>query len=117
MKQMLLAFLAVSALCVATGSPFRSPVEDLILNDADLQQYGGILDLIPGVGDLIEKLKPIIMEKVVVLLDPNMDLNQKVAVIMDICKQHAGDITKIVGDFGLKIIIQTILPGLIASMG
>merc|ERR1711970_962028 len=116
MKQMLLAFLAVSALAVATGSPFRSPVEDVILAEEDLQKYG-IIDLIPGIGDLIAKLKPLIQEKIDILLDPNMGLNEKVNAIMAVCRAHAPEIVKIVGDFGLKVIIQTILPGIIASMG
>jgi len=117
MKQMLLAFLAVSALSLATSAPFRSPTEDLILTDKEVEQYGSIIDLIPGIGGLIEKLKPLIMEKIQILLDPNMDLNQKVHAIMEVCREHAPEIVQIVGDFGLKIIVQTILPGIIASMG
>merc|ERR1719193_1668631 len=82
---MLLAFLAVSALSLATSAPFRSPTEDLILTDKEVEQYGSIIDLIPGIGGLIEKLKPLIMEKIQILLDPNMDFNQKVQAIMKVC--------------------------------
>ena len=31
----------------------------------EMAQYGGLLDLIPGVSDLIKKLTPIILEKLV----------------------------------------------------
>ena len=35
------------------------------LTAEQVAQYGGILDLIPGVGDLIQKLTPIIQQKIV----------------------------------------------------
>ena len=35
------------------------------LTPEQIAQYGGILDLIPGVGDLIKKLTPIIQQKIV----------------------------------------------------
>merc|ERR1711970_1385749 len=91
--------------------------ESIVLSDDEAKEAYGILDLIPGVGELIEKLRPLIEEKIQILLDPNMDMNQKIYQIIEVCKQHAPEIVKIVGDFGLKVIIQTILPGIIASMG
>merc|ERR1712243_339178 len=69
MKLFLIAFLAVAAVGVVTSMPFR--MEDVQVTD-EMAQYGGILDLIPGVGDLIKKLTPIILEKLPILLDPNM---------------------------------------------
>merc|ERR1712168_16090 len=118
MKQMLLAALAVSALCVATAAPFRDAgIASIVLSDEEAKEAYGIMDLIPGVGELIEKLRPLIEEKIQILLDPNMDMNEKIHQSIEVCKQHAPEIVKIVGDFGLKVIIQTILPGIIASMG
>merc|ERR1712080_614330 len=116
--------LAVSALCVATAQPgepaaraFRSDMADFELTEDEGETYAGILDLIPGVKGLIEKLMPLIQQKIDILLDPNMPMNEKVEAIMQVCKDHAGEIVKIVGDFGLKVIIQSILPGIINSMG
>merc|ERR1711921_42341 len=118
MKQILLAALAVSALCVATAAPFRdATIDSMVMTDEEAKEAYGIMDLIPGVGELIEKLRPLIEEKIQILLDPNMDMQQKVHAIIEVCKQHAPQIVQIVGDFGLKVIIQTILPGIIASMG
>merc|ERR1712243_334468 len=113
------AFLAISAVCaIDAKSLFRDPTADMVLTEDQLAQYGGILDLIPGVGDLIQKLTPIIQAKIGVLLDPNIPQNEKIQQIMEVCKEHAGEIVQIFGDFGLKIIIQQILPGIIAgSMG
>merc|ERR1739838_561872 len=118
MKQILLAALAVSALCMATAAPFREyAIDSVVMTDEEAKEAYGIMDLIPGVGELIEKLRPLIEEKIQILLDPNMDLQQKIHAIVEVCKQHAPQLVQIVGDFGLKVIIQTILPGIIASMG
>merc|ERR1711909_91342 len=69
MKLFLIAFLAVAAVGVVTSMPFR--MEDVEVTD-EMAQYGGLLDLVPGVSDLIKKLTPIILEKLPILLDPNM---------------------------------------------
>merc|ERR1712002_962913 len=119
MKDLLiLAFLATSAVCVI-GRPqiYRSAEGDVMMSDEEALEVYGIIDMIPGVGDLIEKLKPLIMEKIAILMDPNMTMQEKIQAIMNVVKEHAGDIVQIVGDFGLKVIIQTILPGIIASLG
>merc|ERR1711875_77029 len=112
-------FLATSALCVLGRPQFyvRSAEGDIMMSDEEALEVYGIIDVIPGVGEMIEKLKPIIMEKVAILLDPNMNMGEKIQAIMNTVKEHAGEIVKIVGDFGLKVIIQTILPGIIASLG
>merc|ERR1711875_24159 len=120
MKDLLiLAFLAASAVCVLGHPQFyvRSAEGDIMMSDEEALEVYGIIDMIPGVGEMIEKLKPIIMEKVAILLDPNMNMGEKIQAIMNTVKEHAGEIVKIVGDFGLKVIIQTILPGIIASLG
>jgi len=117
MKYILVAFLAVSAISAVTASPFRDPTADIVLTDEEVEQYGGILDLIPGIKGVIEKLMPLIKEKIDILLDPNMGMNEKVNAIVQVCKDHASEIVKVVGDFGLKVIIQSILPGIIASIG
>merc|ERR1711872_807214 len=88
MKQMLLAALAVSALCVATAAPFRdaaiaSRVAEL--TDEEANEAYGLMELIPGVFDMIEKLRPVIEENFQILLDPNMDMNQKINEIMKVC--------------------------------
>merc|ERR1712243_236243 len=112
------AFLAISAVCVIDAkSLFRDPTADMELTAEQVAQYGGILDLIPGVGDLIQKLTPIIQQKIGILLDPNIPQNEKIQQIMEVCKEHAGEIIQIVGDFGLKIIINRFCPGIIGSMG
>merc|ERR1712002_963796 len=119
MKDLLiLAFLATSAVCVL-GRPqfYRSAEGDVMMSDEEALEVYGIIDMIPGVGELIEKLKPLIMEKIAILMDPNMSFQEKVQAIMNVVKEHAGEIVQIVGDFGLKVIIQTILPGIIASLG
>ena len=36
-----------------------------MMSDEEALEVYGIIDMIPGVGDLIEKLKPLIMEKIV----------------------------------------------------
>merc|ERR1712168_972106 len=118
MKQMLLAALAVSALCVATAAPFRdaaiaSRVAEL--TDEEANEAYGLMELIPGVFDMIEKLRPVIEENFQILLDPNM--NQKINEIMKVCLQRAPEVVAVVGDFGLKVIVQAILPGIIAAMG
>merc|ERR1712168_763528 len=120
MKQMLLAALAVSALCVATAAPFRdagiaSRVAEL--TDEEANEAYGLMELIPGVSDMIEKLRPVIEENFQILLDPNMDMNQKINEIMKVCLQRAPEVVAVVGDFGLKVIVQAILPGIIAAMG
>merc|ERR1712033_27554 len=112
MKDLLiLAFLAASAVCVL-GRPqfYRSAEGDVMMSDEEALEVYGIIDMIPGVGDLIEKLKPLIMEKIAILMDPNMTMQEKIQAIMNVVKEHAGDIVQIVyvGDFGLKVIIQTI---------
>merc|ERR1711931_317280 len=120
MKQMLLAALAVSALCVATAAPFRdaaiaSRVAEL--TDEEANEAYGLMELIPGVFDMIEKLRPVIEENFQILLDPNMDLNQKINEIIKVCVQRSPEVVAVVGDFGLKVIVQAILPGIIAAMG
>merc|ERR1712154_584366 len=120
MKQMLLAAFAVSALCVATAAPFRdaaiaSRVAEL--TDEEANEAYGLMELIPGVFDMIEKLRPVIEENFQILLDPNMDMNQKINEIMKVCLQRAPEVVAVVGDFGLKVIVQAILPGIIAAMG
>merc|ERR1712121_146468 len=91
MKLFLISFLAVAAVGVVTSMPFR--MEDVEVTD-QMAQYGGILDLIPGVGDLIKKLTPIILEKLPILLDPNMAPNEKVNAIMEVVRDHAGDLAQ-----------------------
>merc|ERR1712112_152546 len=115
MKQMLLAALAVSALCVATAAPFRDA--GIELTDEEANKAYGLMELIPGVFDMIEKLRPVIEENFQILLDPNMDMNQKINEIMKVCLQRAPEVVAVVGDFGLKVIVQAILPGIIAAMG
>merc|ERR1712126_11634 len=118
MKQMLLAALAVSALCVATAAPFRdATIANRALTDEEANEAYGLMELIPGVFDMIEKLRPVIEENFQILLDPNMDMNQKINEIMKVCLQRAPEVVAVVGDFGLKVIVQAILPGIIAAMG
>merc|ERR1711962_231260 len=118
MKQMLFAALAVSALCVATAKPFRDPVIDsIVMTDEEANQAYGLMELIPGVFDMIEKLRPVIEENFEILLDPNMDLNQKINEIIGVCLKRSPEVVAVVGDFGLKVIVQAILPGIIASLG
>merc|ERR1712212_284740 len=118
MKQMLLAALAVSALCVATAKPFRDPVIDsIVMTDEEANQAYGLMELIPGVFDMIEKLRPVIEENFEILLDPNMDLNQKINEIIGVCLKRSPEVVAVVGDFGLKVIVLAILPGIIASLG
>merc|ERR1711931_76739 len=118
MKQMLLAALALSALCVATAAPFRdAAIDSIVLTDEEANEAYGLMELIPGVFDMIEKLRPVIEENFQILLDPNMDLNQKISEIMKVCLQRAPEVVAVVGDFGLKVIVQAILPGIIAAMG
>merc|ERR1711915_776730 len=114
MKLFLIAFLAVAAVGVVTSMPFR--MEDVEVTD-EMAQYGGLLDLIPGVNDLIKKLTPIILEKLPILLDPNMDPNEKVNAIMEVVRDHAGDLVQILGDFGMKLISQAILAGPMGGLG
>merc|ERR1711872_459314 len=99
------------------GQFYRSAEGDFMMSDEEALEVYGIIDMVPGVGELIEKLKPLIMEKIAILMDPNMSFQEKVQAIMNTVKEHAGEIVQIVGDFGLKVIIQTILPGIIASLG
>merc|ERR1712142_170056 len=120
MKQMLLAALAVSALCVATAAPFRdaaiaSRVAEL--TDEEANEAYGLMELIPGVFDMIEKLRPVIEENFEILLNPNMDLNEKINQIIGVCLKRSPEVVAVVGDFGLKVIVQAILPGIIASLG
>merc|ERR1711872_115390 len=118
MKQMLLAALALSALCVATAAPFRdAAIDSIVLTDEEANEAYGLMELIPGVFDMIEKLRPVIEENFQILLDPNMDLNQKINEIIKVCVQRAPEVVAVVGDFGLKVIVQAILPGIIAAMG
>jgi len=119
MKQMLMAFLAVSALSLATSAPapFKDPTADMILSDEEVAQYAGIIDLIPGVANVIQQLVPVMQEQMTILIDPNMDFNAKVGEMMKVCVQHAPEIVQVVGDFGLKVIVQAVLPGIIAAFG
>merc|ERR1712142_166657 len=118
MKQMLLASLAVSALCVATAAPFRdAAIDSIVLTDEEANEAYGLMELIPGVFDMIEKLRPVIEENFQILLDPNMDLNQKINEIIKVCVQRSPEVVAVVGDFGLKVIVQAILPGIIAALG
>merc|ERR1712215_644032 len=77
MKQMLMAFLAVSALSLATSAPapFKDPTADMILSDEEVAQYAGIIDLIPGVANVIQQLVPVMQEQMTILIDPNIDFN------------------------------------------
>merc|ERR1712212_42836 len=125
MNHLLLTVLALTAIGATFATPIHSNVvsrefqelTELDLEDIkDLDLYG-LIDLFPGIGKLIEDLKPIIQEKVDILLDPNLTMQEKVKAIVDVCKSHADQLIKIVGDFGLNAIIKTILPGIIAAMG
>merc|ERR1712142_1380138 len=102
MKQMLMAFLAVSALSLATSAPapFKDPTAEMILSDEEVAQYAGIIDLIPGVANVIQQLVPVMQEQATILIDPNMDFNTKVGEMMKVCVQHAPEIVQVVGDFG-----------------
>merc|ERR1711962_424378 len=88
-----MAFLAVSALSMATSLPakreFHDPTLDLNLSDDEVAQYAGIIDLIPGFANLVQQLVPVMQEQATVLLDPTMDFNQKVGAMMKVCVDHA----------------------------
>merc|ERR1712168_1120543 len=86
-------------------------------SDEEVAQYAGIIDLIPGVANVIQQLVPVMQEQMTILIDPNMDFNAKVGEMMKVCVQHAPEIVQVVGDFGLKVIVQAVLPGIIAAFG